>query len=69
MVQGDSDQAVPFEQTGQRVPSLVKDAQLVTVSGGPHAIPWTHAEQVTTALLRFPGQQDRLNAQARSRER
>jgi pimeloyl-ACP methyl ester carboxylesterase len=55
VVQGDSDQAVPFEQTGQRVPSFVKDAQLVTVSGGPHAIGWTHAEQVTAALLRFTG--------------
>lgn len=27
----------------------------VTVSGGPHAIPWTHAEQVNTALLQFIG--------------
>jgi hypothetical protein len=55
VVQGDSDQAVPFGQTGQLVLSFVKDAQLVTVSEGPHAIPWTHAEQVTTALLRFTG--------------
>jgi pimeloyl-ACP methyl ester carboxylesterase len=29
------------------------DAQLITISGGPHAIPWTHAEQVNTALLQF----------------
>jgi hypothetical protein len=25
----------------------------VTVGGGPHAIPWTHAEAVNTALLGF----------------
>jgi pimeloyl-ACP methyl ester carboxylesterase len=23
------------------------------IEGGPHAIPWTHAEQVNTALLDF----------------
>jgi len=27
--------------------------QLVVVEGGPHAIPWTHADQVNTALLGF----------------
>jgi len=53
VVQGDADQAVPFEKTGKRVPAFVDDVQLVTVSGGPHAIPWTHAEQVNTALLQF----------------
>ena len=26
---------------------------LVVVEGGPHAIAWTHAEQVNTALLDF----------------
>jgi non-heme chloroperoxidase len=32
---------------------LIKDARLVVVEGGPHAIPWTHADQVITALLDF----------------
>jgi non-heme chloroperoxidase len=27
--------------------------QLVGVEGGPHAIAWTHADQVNTALLDF----------------
>jgi len=27
--------------------------RLVVVEGGPHAIPWTHAGQVNTALLDF----------------
>jgi non-heme chloroperoxidase len=26
---------------------------LVVVEGGPHATPWTHADQVNTALLDF----------------
>jgi non-heme chloroperoxidase len=35
------------------LPALIKDARLVVVEGGPHAIPWTHADQVNTALLDF----------------
>jgi len=27
--------------------------QLVVIAGGPHAIAWTHAAQVNTALLDF----------------
>jgi pimeloyl-ACP methyl ester carboxylesterase len=26
---------------------------LAVIEGGPHAIPWTHADQVNTALLDF----------------
>jgi non-heme chloroperoxidase len=55
VVQGDADQAVPFEKSGKRVPSFVNDVHLVVVSGAPHAVPWTHAEQLNTALLRFTG--------------
>ncbi len=39
--------------TGQRLPALIKDVQLTVIEGGPHAIPWTHAAQVNTALLDF----------------
>jgi len=53
VIQGDADQVLPLEKTGQRLPALIKDAQLVVVEGGPHAIPWTHAAQVNTALLDF----------------
>ena len=40
-------------KTARRLPDLIKDMQLVVVEGGPHAIPWTHADQVNTALLDF----------------
>jgi non-heme chloroperoxidase len=53
VVQGDADQVLPLGKTGQRLPGLIKDVQLVVVEGGPHAIPWTHADQVNTALLDF----------------
>jgi len=53
IIQGDADQVLPLAKTGQRLPALLKDAQLTVIEGGPHAIPWTHAAQVNTALLGF----------------
>ena len=53
VIQGDADQVLPMDKTGKRLPGLIKDMQLTVVEGGPHAIPWTHAAQVNTALLDF----------------
>jgi len=53
VVHGDADQVLPLDKTGKRLPGLIKDVQLVVVEGGPHAIAWTHAAQVNTALLDF----------------
>jgi non-heme chloroperoxidase len=53
VVQGDADQVLPLDKTGKRLPGLIKDVQLVVIDGGPHAIPWTHAARVNTALLDF----------------
>ena len=53
VVQGDADRVLPIDKTGQRLPALIKDARLVVIEGGPHAIAWTHAAQVNTALLDF----------------
>jgi len=53
VIQGDADQVLPLDKTGRRLPGLINDVQLVVVEGGPHAIPWTHADQVNTALLGF----------------
>jgi pimeloyl-ACP methyl ester carboxylesterase len=53
VIQGDADQVLPIGQTGRRLPALINDTQLVEIAGGPHAITWTHAEQVNTALLDF----------------
>ncbi len=53
VVQGDADQVLPLDKTGKRLPGLIDDLQLEVVEGGPHAIPWTHAAQVNTALLGF----------------
>ena len=53
VVQGDADRVLPLDKTGKRLPDLINDLQLVVIEGGPHAIPWTHADQVNTALLEF----------------
>ena len=53
VIQGDADQVLPLDKTGGRLPGLIKDMHLVVVEGAPHAIAWTHAEQVNTALLDF----------------
>jgi non-heme chloroperoxidase len=53
VLQGDADQVLPLDKTGQRLPGLIKDVQLTVIEGGPHAIPWTHPDQVNTAPLDF----------------
>ena len=53
VVQGDADQVLPLDKTGKRLPGLINDVELVVIEGGPHAISWTHADQVNMALLDF----------------
>jgi len=53
VVQGDADRILPYPNTGKRLPGLINDMQLVVIEGGPHAIAWTHADQVNRALLGF----------------
>ena len=53
VIDGDADRVLPFDKTGKRLPGLIKDVQLVVIEGGPHAIAWTHADQVNRALYQF----------------
>ena len=53
VIQGDADRVLPLDKTGKRLPGLIHDVTLTVIEGGPHAIPWTHADQVNTALLAF----------------
>jgi non-heme chloroperoxidase len=55
VVQGDADRVLPLDKTGKRLPGLIKDIELVVIEGGPHAISWTHADQVNQALVQFIG--------------
>jgi non-heme chloroperoxidase len=53
VIDGDADRILPYPQTGKRLPGLIKNLELVTIEGGPHAIAWTHTDQVNKALLGF----------------
>lgn len=53
IVHGDADRILPFEATAKRLPDLIENSRLVIIKDGPHAIGWTHAEEVNAALLDF----------------
>lgn len=53
VIHGDADRIVPIDASGALTAKLVKDARLVTIKDGPHCIPWTHADEVNSALLDF----------------
>jgi non-heme chloroperoxidase len=53
VIQGDADRILPFPNTGKRLSALVDGLELVVIDGGPHAIAWTHADQVNAAVLQF----------------
>jgi pimeloyl-ACP methyl ester carboxylesterase len=55
VIQGDQDRVLPYEATGGRLPALLNNARSVVIAGGPHAIIWTHADEVNRALLAFIG--------------
>jgi non-heme chloroperoxidase len=53
VIDGNADRVLPYDKTGARLPGLIKDMRLATIDGGPHAIAWTHTDQVNRALLDF----------------
>jgi non-heme chloroperoxidase len=55
VIHGDADRIVPITAAGQKTAKLIKGARLVTIKGGPHAVNWTHAEEVNSELLKFLG--------------
>ncbi|WP_106403187.1 alpha/beta fold hydrolase [Actinocorallia populi] len=52
-VQGDNDRIMPIAVTGDRLKEHLHDLRYEVIEGGPHAIHWTHAEEVNAALLDF----------------
>jgi non-heme chloroperoxidase len=56
IIQGDADRILPFPATGKRLHEAVAGSRLVVLAGGPHGIPWTHANEINRALLDFLGE-------------
>jgi non-heme chloroperoxidase len=55
VIHGDADRIVPIHASGQKTAKLVKGARLVAIKDGPHAVNWTHADEVNAELLNFLG--------------
>jgi non-heme chloroperoxidase len=70
VIHGDQDRVLPYQATGRRLPALLNNARSVVITGGPHAIIWTHADEVNQALLDFidhPAQPGRRHSGAENR--
>jgi non-heme chloroperoxidase len=55
VIHGDADRIVPIAASGRRTAKLVKGARLIEIKDGPHAVGWTHAEEVNSELVNFLG--------------
>lgn len=55
VIHGDADRIVPIKASGEKTAELVKGARLVAIKDGPHAVSWTHADEVNTELVNFLG--------------
>ncbi len=44
---------MPLSASGQKTAKMVQGAKLVVVKNGPHAINWTHWDEVNKALPGF----------------
>jgi pimeloyl-ACP methyl ester carboxylesterase len=55
VIHGDGDRIVPIKASGEKTAKLVKGARLLTINDGPHAVNWTHADEVNAELVNFLG--------------
>jgi pimeloyl-ACP methyl ester carboxylesterase len=55
VIHGDTDRIVPIGASGQRTAKLVPGARLVVIKDGPHAVNWTHVDEVNPELVNFLG--------------
>jgi non-heme chloroperoxidase len=55
VIHGEADRIVPIQAAGHRTAKLVKGAKLAAIKDGPHAVIWTHADEVNAELANFLG--------------
>jgi non-heme chloroperoxidase len=53
VIHGDADQTVPLEGSARRTHEALADSRIHVISGGPHGINLSHAEEFNEALLGF----------------
>jgi non-heme chloroperoxidase len=56
VIHGSADRIVPIAAAGERTAKMIKGARFAVIKDGPHAIGWTHADEVNSELLSFLGQ-------------
>ena len=67
VIHGDQDRILPYQATSRRLPALLNNARSTIITGGPHAVIWTHANEVNQALLDFIGHPGRAGGQQNGR--
>jgi pimeloyl-ACP methyl ester carboxylesterase len=53
ILHGDADRILPPDATSRRQARMIPGARFVELSGGPHGVLWTHADQINAELVRF----------------
>ena len=53
ILHGDADRILPPDATSRRLAKMIKGAKFVELSGGPHGVLWTHADQINAELVSF----------------
>ncbi|MGA5414069.1 alpha/beta fold hydrolase [Streptomyces pseudogriseolus] len=53
ILHGTADRILPIESTGEPFHRALPEAEYVVIDGAPHGLLWTHAQEVTDALLAF----------------
>jgi non-heme chloroperoxidase len=53
IIQGDQDRVLPYPITGKRLVDMLQGSRLMTLEGGPHGVPWTHADEINAELMTF----------------
>jgi len=53
ILQGTSDRILPIDATGRPFHRALPAAEYVEIDGAPHAVIWTHADEVNKSLLAF----------------
>jgi non-heme chloroperoxidase len=53
IIHGDDDRILPADVTSRRQAKLIKGVKFIEIKGGSHGLPWTHAEEINTELVKF----------------
>jgi non-heme chloroperoxidase len=53
ILHGDADRILPPDATSRRQAQMIKNCEFVELSGGPHGVLWTHADEINSELVRF----------------